>query len=40
MATAPGHAGHAVNNTKLMTARFPMTATLTDSRGGTLELTI
>ena len=29
-----------LSNTKLKTARFPMTATLTDSRGGTLELTI
>src|SRR5438128_10610088 len=29
-----------LSNTKLMTARFPMTATLTDSRGRTLELMI
>ena len=29
-----------LSNTKLMTARFPMTATLTDSGGRTLELMI
>src|SRR5438552_1014690 len=29
-----------LSNTKLMTARFPMTATFTDSRGGTLQMTI